>query len=130
MVYFVHILFYTFFVNMNIILYSILFVNFEASLIILFLNNIHTYRLVRIHQRLQKAVSCLEFFTTHEWKFKNTNVQKLFSELDPNDQKTFYFDVSRLEWRSYIESYILGTRRFVLKDDPNTIPSAKKQLKR
>lgn len=88
------------------------------------------YRLVRIHKRLQKAVSCLEFFTTHEWNFKNTNVQKLFTELDPNDQKTFYFDVSQLEWRSYIESYIWGTRRFVLKDDPSTVPSAKLQLKR
>lgn len=88
------------------------------------------FRLVRIHQRLQKAVSCLEFFTTHEWNFKNTNVQRLFTELDPNDQKTFYFDVSQLEWRSYIESYIWGTRRFVLKDDPSTVPSAKKRLKR
>jgi len=72
----------------------------------------------------------LEFFTTHEWNFKNTNVQRLFTELDPNDQKTFYFDVSQLEWRSYIESYIWGTRRFVLKDDPSTVASAKIQLKR
>jgi len=87
-------------------------------------------RLVRIHKRLQKAVSCLEFFTTHEWNFKNTNVQKLFTELDPNDQKTFYFDVSQLEWRSYIESYIWGTRQFVLKDHPSTVPNAKLRLRR
>lgn len=88
------------------------------------------FRLIRIHQRLQKAVSCLEFFTTHEWNFKNTNVQRLFALLDPNDRQTFYFDVSQLEWRSYIESYIWGTRRFVLKDDPSTMLSAKKQLRR
>lgn len=87
-------------------------------------------RLVRIHKRLQKAVSCLEFFTTHEWNFKNTNVQRLFTELDPNDQKTFYFDVSQLEWRSYIESYIWGTRQFVLKDHPSTVPNAKLRLRR
>ncbi|XP_050426431.1 putative fatty acyl-CoA reductase CG5065 [Adelges cooleyi] len=87
-------------------------------------------RLVRIHQRLQKAVSCLEFFTTHEWNFKNSNVQRLFAELDPNDRKTFYFDVSKLEWRNYVETYLLGTRRFVLKDDPSTVPNARIQLKR
>ncbi|VVC30446.1 Male sterility, NAD-binding,NAD(P)-binding domain,Fatty acyl-CoA reductase, C-terminal [Cinara cedri] len=87
-------------------------------------------KLVKIHQRLQKAVSCLEFFTTHEWNFKNNNVQVLFSILDPNDQQTFYFDVSQLDWRSYIQSYIWGTRQFVLKDDPNTVPSAKKRLRR
>ncbi|XP_050530982.1 putative fatty acyl-CoA reductase CG5065 [Daktulosphaira vitifoliae] len=90
----------------------------------------HQPKLVRIHKKLQKAVSCLEFFTTHEWHFKNTNVQRLFAELDPNDRKTFYFDISKLDWRKYVESYVWGTRKFILKDDPSTLPKAKVQLSR
>lgn len=86
--------------------------------------------MVHVQTKLQKAVSCLEYFTTHEWRFNNENMLRLLGQMSPADRKIFDFNINDLDWRTYIESYVLGTRKFVLKDDPSTFPTAKKHLRR
>lgn len=86
--------------------------------------------MVRVQKKLQRAVSCLEFFTTHEWQFTNDNVIQLLTHLHPLDRKTFNFDVTELEWKPYLEQYILGTRKFILKEDPSTFPAARSHLRK
>lgn len=86
--------------------------------------------MVQVQKKLQRAVSCLEFFTTHEWKFTNDNVIRLLTNLHPLDRKTFNFDVMEIEWKSYLEQYILGTRKFILKEDPSTFPAARSHLRK
>ena len=79
---------------------------------------------------MSRAVACLEFFTTHEWRFSNNNVVRLAGQLTPVDQKMFNFDMRPLNWSSYMEQYVLGTRRFILKEDPSTFPAARKHLRK
>ncbi|XP_046382375.1 putative fatty acyl-CoA reductase CG5065 isoform X2 [Ischnura elegans] len=86
--------------------------------------------MVRVQKKLQRAVSCLEFFTTHEWRFANDNVCRLLDRLSPQDRKTFDFDLVPLDWEDYLEKYVLGTRRFILKEDPATFPAARRHLKK
>ena len=86
--------------------------------------------MVQVQKKLQRAVACLEFFTTHEWKFTNDNVIRLLTNLHPLDRKTFNFDVMEIEWKSYLEQYILGTRKFILKEDPSTFPAARSHLRK
>lgn len=47
-----------------------------------------------------------------------------------SDQQEFSFDVRQLDWRTYFETYIQGIRQFILKDDPSTLPQARKLLVR
>ncbi|KAK8719726.1 hypothetical protein OTU49_013822 [Cherax quadricarinatus] len=84
--------------------------------------------MVRIAQKLDRAAACLEYFTTHEWCFSNDNVQNLWSTLSEVDQHTFNFALSALHWPTYMEQYCLGTKRYVMKEELATLPSARKHL--
>lgn len=86
--------------------------------------------MVRVQTKLQRAVSCLEFFTTHEWRFTNENMVRLLGQMQPADRKLFDFNINDLDWKKYLESYVLGTREFILKESPSTLPLAHKQLRR
>ncbi|KAF4523936.1 hypothetical protein B566_EDAN011190 [Ephemera danica] len=69
--------------------------------------------MMRIQEKLQRAVACLEFFTTHEWRFTNENVIRLADRLSPRDRRLFNFDIRELDWREYIEKYVLGVRKYI-----------------
>lgn len=86
--------------------------------------------MIRVQKKLQRAVTALEFFTTHEWRFSNENVLRLQGFLSPQDRKVFNFDICDLDWRAYFEQYVLGTRKFILKEDPSTFPMARSHLRK
>ncbi|XP_065343905.1 putative fatty acyl-CoA reductase CG5065 isoform X2 [Cloeon dipterum] len=86
--------------------------------------------MMRVQQKLSRAVSCLEFFTTHEWRFTSHNVTQLAGKLSPVDQQLFDFDIRGVDWAIYMEQYVLGTRRFILKEDNSTFPAAHRHLRK
>lgn len=88
------------------------------------------YSMQKIQDKLSKAASCLEYFATQEWKFRDDNVRRLCSYMSPADQLKFDFDVKNIDWDSYLQSYILGIRRFIFKENPNSLPKARSQLNR
>ena len=51
-------------------------------------------------------------------------------EMTTEDQEMFYFDVRKINWQNYFENYILGIRQIVFKEDFNTLPLARSNLKR
>ena len=77
---------------------------------------------------MNKALYCLEFYMTHEWHFLTRNSVRLMEKMSNEDKETFYFDVRRIHWESYLENYVSGIRTFILKDDPSTLPAATKNL--
>lgn len=88
------------------------------------------FSMQKIQDKLSKAASCLEYFATQEWKFRDDNVRRLCSYMSPADQLKFDFDVKNIDWDSYLQSYILGIRRFIFKENPNSLPKARSQLNR
>uniref|UniRef100_A0A336MZZ9 Fatty acyl-CoA reductase n=1 Tax=Culicoides sonorensis TaxID=179676 RepID=A0A336MZZ9_CULSO len=86
--------------------------------------------MVKVEDKLAKAVDCLEYFTTRQWNFKNENVGKLLQCLDAKDRSTFQIDVSTIVWEEYVEKYVLGFREFLFKQSPNTLPDSRIKLKR
>ncbi|KAJ8687690.1 hypothetical protein QAD02_023484 [Eretmocerus hayati] len=86
--------------------------------------------MVRVQAKLDKAAKCLEYFATQQWNFKDENVKRLGQVLSPEDRQTFMFDVRQIDWPSYLENYILGIRRFILKESPDSLPAARLHLKR
>lgn len=44
--------------------------------------------------------------------------------------QVFNFDVRQLNWLEYIENYVLGVKKYLLKEDMAGIPEAKQHLKR
>lgn len=86
--------------------------------------------MLKIQEKLIKAASCLEYFTGHEWEFKDDNVRVLNSLLSPADRKEFNIDVTQIDWNEYLEKYVLGIRTYIFKEKPDTLPKARAHLSR
>uniref|UniRef100_D4A9Z0 Fatty acyl-CoA reductase n=3 Tax=Rattus norvegicus TaxID=10116 RepID=D4A9Z0_RAT len=87
-------------------------------------------RMLKLMNRLLKTISMLEYFINHSWEWSTNNTEMLLSELSPEDQRVFNFDVRQLNWLEYIENYVLGVKKYLLKEDLAGIPKAKQHLKR
>lgn len=80
---------------------------------------------VRLYGKAHHAMNCLEYYTTHQWKFVSQNPGRLLQKLNSQDRETFDFDVRKIEWKSYMETYVSGVRQFILKDSPSSLPAAR-----
>lgn len=88
------------------------------------------FSMIKIQNKLEKAVGCLEYFTTHQWRFTDDNVRELLTHMNASDRGTFSFDVTQIDWDAYFERYILGLRAFLCKQNPKTLPSSRKKMTR
>lgn len=88
------------------------------------------FSLVNVQKRIQGGLKVLQYYTTKEWVFRNDNLKLLANEMSDRDKQIFYMDTKQINWDDYFRNYILGTRQFCLKEDPATIPQARKLLKR
>ncbi|KAJ3612459.1 hypothetical protein NHX12_020734 [Muraenolepis orangiensis] len=87
-------------------------------------------QMMRIFNRLHKAVGLLEYFSNQDWEWKSENMSMLLNELTLEDRKTFNFDVRQLNWPEYIENYCIGTKKYVLKEEMSDIPVARQHLRK
>ncbi|XP_033126302.1 fatty acyl-CoA reductase 1-like [Anneissia japonica] len=86
-------------------------------------------RMMKIYDKIQKAVKMLEFFTTNNWQWTNTNSQHLQSSMTEEDRKIFFLDVRPLHWPTYLENYCIGTKQFVLNENLSDLPAARRHIK-
>ncbi|KAI4502949.1 hypothetical protein M0802_001993 [Mischocyttarus mexicanus] len=84
--------------------------------------------LVRVHQRITYGLELLQYYTTKEWIFLNEVKKHVQDCLSPSDKEMFFMDTKAISWDEYTLSYILGTRKYYLKDDPSTLPRARQIL--
>ena len=85
---------------------------------------------VKLYDKAHRAISSYGFFNERTWRFKTNNWQYIFDKMAPQDRSTFNFDVSTINWRSYMKTYCHGIRQFIQKDDPDSVPLANKKLQR
>lgn len=55
--------------------------------------------------------------------------QELWNKMSVKDQENFFFNMEKLDWTSYIYSSLRGSRLYIAKDDPSTIPYSLKRQK-
>ena len=56
---------------------------------------------------------------------------KLRGELEQADEtslKKFDFEIESLDWKLFLENYLLGIRHFLLKNKPETLEASRKRL--
>ncbi|XP_049638844.1 fatty acyl-CoA reductase 2-like [Suncus etruscus] len=87
-------------------------------------------RFLNLMNRILKANAMLEYFTAQSWEWSMNNTEMLMAELGPKDQQMFNFDVQHLNWKEYVENYVLGVKKYLLKEDISEIPKVKKHLKK
>lgn len=86
--------------------------------------------MMKIARRFQKAGETGAFFASHEWIFENGNLRKLIGNVKMmKDGNEFNCDMSNLDWDAYVGNYILGIRKYVLKDGLESLENARQKLK-
>jgi len=84
----------------------------------------------RLYKKVHKAMSCLEFYTVRQWHFISRNPAFLLEKMSAEDTSTFNFDVRKINWESYMESYVLGVRKYLLKEDSSTLNLRRSNLRK
>ncbi|XP_046832206.1 fatty acyl-CoA reductase wat-like isoform X3 [Vespa crabro] len=87
-------------------------------------------RLLNIYRKVHKVTKVMKFFVTHQWEYTNDNVLKLWNKLSVVDKNKFFFNISDLDWDSYLLTYCKGIRVFLLNDPLETVNDAKILYKR
>lgn len=75
-------------------------------------------------------MSCLEFYTMREWNFVSRNHFQLLDKMSDEEQSTFNFDVRKIDWETYMTNFVTGVRKYLFKEDMDTLLSARKNLKK
>lgn len=86
--------------------------------------------MVRAQKRVSMGAKILQYYTTKRWEFKNDRSKALFARMTTEDKKTFFFDLTIVDWHLYIHNYILGVRQYLLNEPLSNLPQARKNLRR
>lgn len=85
--------------------------------------------MLKITKRINRAANIGQFFTLHEWDFSLDNMMDLIKSVKTtNDCSRFHVDVNTLNWEAYTRQYTLGIRKYILKDNPDTLNRARSRL--
>ncbi|KAL2735954.1 putative fatty acyl-CoA reductase CG5065 [Vespula squamosa] len=81
--------------------------------------------MVRIQKRISDGLDLLQYFTTREWIFHNTNLLILWGDMSLKDKELFQLDVENVNVLDYIKFIILGARQYCMKEDLSSLPRAR-----
>lgn len=85
--------------------------------------------MVRIQQKIHDGLRVLQYFTMHQWKFKNTKLLALRESMSESDKKEFTLEMETIDPETYMIDCILGARHYCLKEDPASIPKCRRNIK-
>lgn len=85
--------------------------------------------MVKHHQYAEKNFGFIKPFANTRSCFYVDNALKLSESLTESDQKEFPFDIRKVNWREGVESYVLGVKKYLLKEDCSAEAIRKGQLK-
>ncbi|XP_012269817.2 putative fatty acyl-CoA reductase CG5065 [Athalia rosae] len=81
--------------------------------------------MVRVQKRISDGLEVLQYFTTREWNFHNTNLLGVWSEMSPEDKEVFSFDFINMDTIEYMTRVVLGARQYCMKEKLETLPRAR-----
>ncbi|XP_011495398.1 PREDICTED: putative fatty acyl-CoA reductase CG5065 [Ceratosolen solmsi marchali] len=89
-------------------------------------------KMINITKRTMRMAKSGEFFAVNEWYFHAENMKKLVkcikSSVVDGSTMRYNIDITNLDWESYVKQYVLGIRKYVLKDTPDSLSKAKSKL--
>ena len=75
-------------------------------------------RLSHLYTRVEKMVWTLQYFSRNHWEWDRQNADLLAKEMSPEDLKVFFVSYdSSFSWKSYLEDFCLGAKKYLLGED-------------
>uniref|UniRef100_A0A2H1WN57 SFRICE_018853 n=1 Tax=Spodoptera frugiperda TaxID=7108 RepID=A0A2H1WN57_SPOFR len=85
--------------------------------------------MIKIQKRINYGLEVLQYYTTKEWHFTNDYFVSLQNRISERDNEVFYTNMKEMDWSQYIRNYIKGAREYCCKEDPSTLPAARRLQK-
>lgn len=85
--------------------------------------------MIKIQKRINYGLEVLQYYTTKEWHFTNDYFVSLQHRISERDNQLFYTNMKEMDWSQYIRNYIKGAREYCCKEDPSTLPAARRLQK-
>ncbi|CAK9809460.1 Putative fatty acyl-CoA reductase CG5065 [Anthophora quadrimaculata] len=82
--------------------------------------------MVHIQKRISVGLEVLQYFTMREWIFHNTNLLRMWGEMNSKDKEIFPIDFLCIDQMEYIKSCVLGARQYCMKENLSTLPRARR----
>lgn len=80
--------------------------------------------MIKVYNKVMKMAHILFYFSTQDWQFSDNNVQTMWNSLSNADKAVFPFSMSEFSWEYMSETFLVGLRVYLLKDDLSTMPEA------
>ena len=84
--------------------------------------------MVRIQRKIHDGLRVLQYFTLHQWKFKNTKLLALRESMNEDDKDKFTLAMEAIDPEPYMVDCVLGARHYCLKEDPSSIPKCRRNI--
>ena len=85
-------------------------------------------RMLKTYKKIHKFSKVTTYFSMNKWKFGYDNAKSLWDNLSREDQTLFPFSMRDFDWDDFMKKCVAGLRIHVFKDDPSTIPMARKRM--
>lgn len=86
-------------------------------------------KILFLYRKVQQFADALEFFTTNQWTFKNTRMRKVYESMSEDDKECFPADIKLVKWADFMHIYVLGLRKYILKENLNNLDQALKKFR-
>lgn len=83
---------------------------------------------IKLQKRIFDSLKVFEYFLINQWEWDNKNCQLLSQRMNVEERNDFNFDVSSLDYNQYIENWVIGSRRFMMKLDDANIPEGRRKF--
>ncbi|XP_070153640.1 putative fatty acyl-CoA reductase CG5065 [Polyergus mexicanus] len=122
---------FTFRTNKFIHAIVVIMLHFLPAFIIDLVSRFRGYKpkMLKMSKRFDRYAKTGEFFAINEWKFRADNMMKLVKFVRASGHhNSFNVDIRSLDWDMYLHQYVLGIRKYILKDNPDTLDNARSRL--
>ena len=92
------------------------------------LSHHHNYHHHYYHHHYYHTITTITPSLLLQWS--HGNYYRLLSILSDEDRNTFNFDLKTIDWDTYIDSFCMGTKKYMLKEDVANLPAARRQIRR
>lgn len=84
--------------------------------------------MVRVVQKMQQGENVLRFFARRQWRFDNDKLLQINDAMSEADKQLYPITMEQLtDEQEYMDQSTLVARKYLLKEDPSSIPFARKK---
>ncbi|CAK1593024.1 unnamed protein product [Parnassius mnemosyne] len=73
-------------------------------------------RFVKLYEKVYKMTTVFSYFNCNEWHFSDDNLRNLYTEMTEDDKEIFNFDLKDVDWIEQMNIWIIGLRKYIVKD--------------